>query len=291
VRSMADPAAVADAFRAACLAELRALKPGNVHVFADGHRMTVADFEASAAASAPHVARAGARVGARILGAVEATAAAVGQNTNLGILLLAAPLAAAAERVEPFRAALGAVLDGLDRADAADAFAAIRIANPGGLGRAAVHDVGDEPAVTFREAMAEAAGRDRIARAYTDGFADLFAVGLPALERSRRRGLDLPWAASAVFLAFLSAFPDTHVARKHGAQRAEAVRREAETLAAAVAPGPEATDALLAFDARLKACGINPGTSADFTVATLFAASLGAESGAGAALAAAEGAR
>ena len=41
-------ARVADAFRDACLAELRALKPGNVHDYAEGHGMTLAQFETSA---------------------------------------------------------------------------------------------------------------------------------------------------------------------------------------------------------------------------------------------------
>lgn len=267
--------AIAEAYHAACLAELAALKPGNVHVFADGHRMSVADFERSAVVSAPHVARIGARVGARIRGAVEATVGAIGQNTNLGILLLAAPLAAAAERPEPLRRALGAVLRDLDRADAANAYAAIRVANPGGLGRAVEHDVGEEPSVTLRECMAEAADRDRIAMAYATGFEDVFTIGLPALEAARRHGLDLAWATTAVYLAFLSAFPDTHVARKHGPARAGALRREADGLRRALELGPGAAGPLVAFDARLKAEGINPGTSADFTVATLFAEALG----------------
>ncbi|MBY0298751.1 MAG: triphosphoribosyl-dephospho-CoA synthase, partial [Methylobacterium sp.] len=98
------PEAVADAYRAACRAELAALKVGNVHVYAAGHRMTLADFEASAAVSAGPLARGGTRVGARVEGAVAATRAAVGQNTNLGIVLLCAPLAAAAERPGPLRA-------------------------------------------------------------------------------------------------------------------------------------------------------------------------------------------
>src|SRR5262249_22819075 len=90
------PAQIAEAFEAACLAELDAPKPGNVHVFASGHRMSTAEFERSAAAAAAPIAAEGARVGARILNAVEATFAAVGANTNLGIILLCAPLAAAA---------------------------------------------------------------------------------------------------------------------------------------------------------------------------------------------------
>ena len=94
-------AEIAAAFKAACLDELDAPKPGNVHAFADGHRMTAAQFEASAAAAAAPIAQAGARVGVRIEAAVVATFAAVGVNTNLGIILLCAPLAAAAERGAP----------------------------------------------------------------------------------------------------------------------------------------------------------------------------------------------
>ena len=106
-------ARIAEAYIAACLLELDALKPGNVHRHAEGHGMTVADFERSAEVSAPALARTGASVGSRVLEAVEATRAAVGQNTNLGIVLLAAPLAAAAERREPdLRVALARVLGG-----------------------------------------------------------------------------------------------------------------------------------------------------------------------------------
>ncbi len=92
-----EPAAIGEAIRWACLTELRALKPGNVHRFGDGHAMTVADFEASAEAIAAVFAQPGLTVGARILQSVLATQAAVGCNTNLGIVLLCAPLAEAAQ--------------------------------------------------------------------------------------------------------------------------------------------------------------------------------------------------
>lgn len=263
---------VAEAYRAACLDELRALKPGNVHDFAAGHRMEVADFETSAAVSAGPLSRPGVRVGARVRAAVEATRAAVGQNTNLGIVLLCAPLAAAAEAGGDLRPALGRVLDDLDRQDAADVFAAIRLAAPGGLGEAARHDVAREPEVDLPAAMAEAAHRDRIARAYVTGFEDLFEVGLPAWRASR--GLDPSWRATAVYMAFLTRFPDSHVLRRHGPERAESVRREACRVAGGIDLATRPVEALLAFDARLKAQGINPGTSADLTVATLLCARL-----------------
>jgi triphosphoribosyl-dephospho-CoA synthase len=269
---------VASAYIEACLAELDAPKPGNVHRFAPGHRMVVADFVRSAEASAAPIALREARVGARVRAAVDATLRAVGQNTNLGIILLCAPLAAAAEAEDaPLGPALARVLDCLDRTDAQDVFAAISAANPGGLGHAPRHDVNAPVVATLREAMAEAAERDRIARQYITTYDDVFSLGLPALETARQRHSDPRWSTLAVYLTFLAAAPDTHIARKFDIGVAEAVRREAvnwrEALTAA--RDPEAiADGLLTWDEELKSGGINPGTSADLTVATLFASSL-----------------
>ena len=241
---------------------------------------TVADFVRSAEVSAAPIAEKGARVGVRVRAAVEATLSAVGQNTNLGIILLCAPLAAAAEVAdEALRSALAGVLDRLDKADAADVFAAIEAANPGGLGRAARHDVCAPAAATLREAMAEAAERDRIARQYVTAYEDIFSLGLPALAKARQRESEASWSTLAVYLTFLAEIPDTHIARKFDVGVAEAVRREAtgwrDAFVATDDPAGLA-DSLLTWDVALKSRGINPGTSADLTVATLFAASLSA---------------
>ena len=273
-----DP--VAAAYLEACLAELDAPKPGNVHRFAPGHRMEVKDFIRSAEASAAPIAAKGERIGIRVRAAVEATLSAVQQNTNLGIILLCAPLAAAAEAPDAaLRPALERVLDGLDRADAQDVFFAIAVANPGGLGRAPRHDVNAPATVTLREAMAEAADRDRIARQYVTTYEDVFSLGLPALATARRRRSDARWSTLAVYLTFLAATVDTHVVRKFGLGTAEAVRREAADWRDAfeTARDPEGiAEGLLVWDGDLKSRGINPGTTADLTVATLFASSLSA---------------
>jgi triphosphoribosyl-dephospho-CoA synthase len=265
---------LAMAYRDACLAELRALKPGNVHVYAEGHGGTVEDFEVSAQMSAPALTRHGASVGARILGAIQATHACIGWNTNLGIVLLCAPLAAAAEQAGPLQASLSFVLQGLTLADASDAFAAIRLASPGGLGKSDQHDVVAPATVDLRTAMATAADRDRIARAYVTDFAEIFEIGLPALQEARLQGLSDPWCTTAVHMAFLSYAPDTHIERKFGHRTAEFVRARASEILRTVQLGPNALDSLLALDAELKKGDLNPGTTADFTVATLFAASL-----------------
>jgi triphosphoribosyl-dephospho-CoA synthase len=125
--------------------------------------------------------------------------------------------------------------------------------------------------------MVEAADRDRIARQYVTTYDDVFSLGLPALETARQRHSEPRWSTLAVYLTFLAAAPDTHIARKFDMRVAEAVRREAvnwrEALTAA--RDPEAiAEGLLTWDGELKSGGINPGTSADLTVATLFASSL-----------------
>ncbi|WP_371345310.1 triphosphoribosyl-dephospho-CoA synthase [Ancylobacter sp. IITR112] len=267
--------AIAAAFRAACHAELDALKAGNVHRFSAGHGMEVAHFERAAEAAAPFLAAPGARVGKRIESAVAASWAVTGLNTNLGIILLCAPLAAAAERPGPLRPNLETVLAGLDITDAQAAFRAIAAANPGGLGRSGAHDVAAPARIGLREAMAEAADRDRIARQYVSGFADMFDIGLARLAAL---GAVEPEARTeAVHLAFMAAFPDSHIARKFGDATAEQVRAEAAEVAGTVdfrAPAGIRRAPLHAFDASLKASGLNPGTSADLTVATLFAQAL-----------------
>jgi triphosphoribosyl-dephospho-CoA synthase len=273
------PEAIARSFLDSCLAELDALKPGNVHRLSDGHRMTVADFAASAEAAAPLIGRQGLGVGTRIRLAVEATRQAVGQNTNLGIVLLAAPLAGAAldRRGGNLESRLQRVLQELNINDAREAYRAIRETKPGGLGAAPRHDVGSEPEVSMLEAMRAAEGRDRIAWNYSHGFADIFTLGLKWLAHGLERWSEPSWVVTRVYLGFLAHLPDTLIERKFGTRTATLVSEEAGPIEASLAEcqSPEAMTApLAAFDRALKERGLNPGTSADLTVATLFAASL-----------------
>ncbi|MFO1089550.1 MAG: triphosphoribosyl-dephospho-CoA synthase [Hyphomicrobiales bacterium] len=266
-------ASIAKAFVAACRAEIEAPKPGNVHVFAGGHDMEAKHFLDAAAAAAPFIADRTLIVGERIRRAVAASMAVAGTNTNLGIVLLAAPLAAAAQTGGPdLRQSLRGVLSGLTLADAEGAFAAIAHANPGGLGERADNDVRGRPTTTLAAAMAAAADRDRIARAYGTDYADVWDVGLQAYRAAEADAVIPWWPATAAFLAFLAAFPDSHIVRKWGAAAAGWVQAEAVSLKPRLEElAPEARlEALLDLDARIKANGWNPGTSADLTVATIF---------------------
>ena len=282
-------------YLAACELDVAVRKPGNVSRQSAGHGMQAELFSASARASVGPMFRTGARVGERIEAAVAATAQAAGCNTNLGIVLLCAPIARAVE-LHPdaddpatLRAAIEGVLAELNVDDARAAYRAIAQARPGGLGSAPAEDVHSTPSIGLRAAMALAADRDSIARQYRDGYAGLFELGLPALaagSSSLAIGADgsvPPAVANAVqrvYLAFLAGWPDSHIVRKHGAALAHSVMRSAQRWQARALAGEllDAAADFAAWDLELKEAGLNPGTSADLTVAALFVAGLLAES-------------
>ena len=179
-------------------------------------------------------------------------------------------------RAGDLRERLAKVLSGLTVEDAREAYAAIQEANPGGLGEVPRHGVGAEPTITLLEAMKAAEGHDRIAWNYSNDFSDIFGLGLQRLKAARRRW-PAPFATTSVYLGFLASLPDTLIQRKFGTAQGLEVQEEAKALAARLndSEDPRAVEPdLMAFDRSLKARGLNPGTSADLTVATLFAASL-----------------
>ena len=274
---MFDTGAVADAVRYACITELSALKPGSVSVHSDGHGMVVDDFVRSANAIAPALVGAGLSVGERILAAIEATRLVVDCNTNLGIVLLCAPLAHAALNIRPgqsLRAALGETLRTLDKNDTHLAYAAILMAEPAGLGEVAQHDVrNNKPDVGLLQVMRTAQRHDRIARQYVNNYADVFDVAVPRLYDGMERWGDEVWATASAYVGLLARFPDTHIERKYGLQLAQDISARAKHLDDMLLDKQATPHTLFAplarFDAELKGKGINPGTSADLTVAAL----------------------
>ncbi len=251
----------------ACLMETTARKPGNVHRLADFNDASYLDFALSAAAIGP--AMEGARsvgVGRAALAAVEATRRVVSTNTNLGMILLLAPLSAAHGVGDNLEAATRGVLDDLTVDDARHAYRAIRRAGPGGLGSAGDQDVAAEPTVSLLDAMRLAADRDLVARQYATGYADVFGLALPALRTALMRGLALEDAIIHSYLITLQQRPDTLIVRKRGLEVAREVSRRA---AEALASGDFASlDGFLRGDGHAR----NPGATADLMAAALFAA-------------------
>jgi triphosphoribosyl-dephospho-CoA synthase len=257
----------------ACIWEATAPKPGNVYRGADFEDCTYADFLTSAAVIGPVLDRTiSDGVGAAVLACAAATRAAVGTNTNLGMVLLFAPLAAV-ERRQLLAEGIGAVLERLTVDDARLAFEAIRLAKPGGLGEAPAADVNaaEPPQITLVEAMVLAAERDLVARQYSNGFAEVFRTA----DRIGDAAARAPMGEAIVrgYLEMLVEHYDTLIARKCGVEQAvEVSDRAAGVLAMLEAEDADAPSALADLDFWLRADGHrrNPGTSADIVAAALF---------------------
>ena len=255
--------------------EVSAAKPGNITPAHDFSDTTYADMVRSALALGPVFAPGRVlerSVGALIADGVQATARVARANTNLGIVLLFAPLVRAAvtrQAHEPLRVAVERVLARLDVGDAAAAFAAIASAQPGGLGQAPEHDVRAPARVSLREAMAAAAHRDSIASEYSTGYAIAFESGLPLLGDALQNGLSTLEAIVSLHVGLLASHPDTLIARKAGDDAARAVSAAAREVR-------DGTRSLAELDASLRGADnrLNPGTTADLVAATLLAALL-----------------
>jgi triphosphoribosyl-dephospho-CoA synthase len=273
---VSEPLSIGMCAQAACILEATARKPGNVHRYADFVDTTYLDFLLSAAAIGPVMDRAlGRPLGETVLEAVRATRRVTGRNTNLGIILLLAPLAS----VPPDQDLLDgirSVLAGSTIEDARLVYEAIRLAMPGGLGRVAQQDVGCEPTLPLCEVMHLASDRDLVARQYVNAFADV-REGVKTLRlemRSLSRNVEI--AIIQCHLELLALFPDTLVARKLGRDAAEDVSKRAKELIFGT-PGwytDRGRSRFEAFDAWLRAEGNtrNPGTTADLVTGCLFVA-------------------
>jgi len=258
----------------ACVLDVAAPKAGNVHLGASFENINASDFLISAMVAAPILDRAPRQpLGQTILEACRATRAAVGMNTNLGILLLLAPLCKAGLEGD-LRSKVAAVLDELTMADTRHIFEAIRLAEPRGLGEAPQQDVRDEPTVPLIEAMAMAAERgDAVARQYTNGFADVFDHVAADLESGLAAGLAYDQTIVLAHLKQIAREPDGLIRRKRGLELATKVQQRAAKVVGLGWPnGDDATEAFAEFDTWLRSENHerNPGSSADLVVAAVY---------------------
>jgi triphosphoribosyl-dephospho-CoA synthase len=261
--------------RAACLLEATARKPGNVHPEASFVDLEYADFVCSAlAAGSPLAHAAEIRVGRAVFAAIEATRQRTPRNTNLGIALLIAPLAGVPADVS-LREGIDTVLNALSVEDADQVYRAIRLAQPGGMGRVDDQDISEAPRVTLREAMRMAADRDAIAAQYAGRFELVLDFGVPWLASQADFASNWECRIIGLQLALMCQQPDTLIARKCGIETTREASERAQAVLEAGGPATEAgRTALATFDAWLRADGHrrNPGTTADLVAACLFAA-------------------
>jgi len=257
----------------ACLLEVTAPKPGNVHRGVDFNDLTFADFAASAVAIAPAMEKAcEAGVGATVLAAVEATNSLVNSNTNLGTVLLLAPLATVPPRTK-LQIGIASVLNNLTPFDSQQVYKAIQIANPGGLGEVDSMDVAKSAPDDLLAAMRHAAARDLVARQYTNDYSEVLETVASGIVHGVDKGWNLMDSIVHTHVSMMSHFPDSLIARKCG----EEVARKSAELAARVLeagePGDESYHRGLSdldFWLRSDHHRRNPGTTADLIAAGLF---------------------
>lgn len=285
-RLMGSPA---DRVRWACTLEAVAPKFGNVHPSASFVDLRLSDFvvageQLAAVVEEAESAPAAWPLGRMVLEAVQRCRQRTGTNVNLGIALLVVPLVRAerlaVQRSVPLPTAMHEVLDGLDAEDGRDVYAAIRVAQPGGLGKASELDVNEmdvsqadreSPPVDLLSAMRSAADRDAIARQYATGFAEFYDGLLPVIEAAIGDIGDVLFGIREAQLRLLARGPDTLIARKCGPQTAaQGQALAAEVLATSGAAARSAAEDR--FDRWLRADGHrrNPGTTADLIAAGLY---------------------
>jgi triphosphoribosyl-dephospho-CoA synthase len=279
---------IAQAAQMACLLEVSAPKPGNVNRLHDFSDLHFEDLLLSGLAIGPAMENAFKySVGQIISHAIQDTRLLVSTNTNLGIVLLLAPLVKACsfetggtrivkhdqEFIARTRENLTAILVGLTVEDAQLAYAAIRMVNPGGMGKVSQSDISEEPSITLLKAMSLAKENDSIASEYGSRYQITFEIGLPALKETLQAGKDLASAIVQAYLVVLSRVPDTLIARKMGKDKAIQVSQWAEeVLKKGGTLTLEGWQAIAELDRKLRDenHSLNPGTTADLITAAVF---------------------
>jgi len=277
-------------------------KPGNVHRFRDFADTKFEHFLGAAIGAGPIWRRATHRgmltalgkleysqigVGEGVLAAIkEGTRWHKGRNPNLGIVLLLIPLCAAAgatlaagkSSIRDLRTSLKTILRATTVEDAVTVVKAIKLIHPGGLGPAPEYSVTDPAAIdqlkedrmSLLSLFKLCAERDLICNEYLHDFQITFEEGVPTFKEGVTNG-DFNRATIQTFLVLLATHPDTHVSRKFSYDVATRLcTRTKQILNKGGAYTDEGWKEILFLDKELHEAGINPGSIADITAATLF---------------------
>lgn len=258
--------------QAACTLEVLARKPGNSSPVKPLGSPGPEDLLFCAGATAQVLATAiGRPLGQTILEGAVASRAVAATNANLGILLLLAPMAAVPDD-QPLHLGIGPILDATTIDDAKMAYEAIRLMEPGGLGEVPDQDIQKAPSVTLIEAMRLARDRDLIAELWSTGFAQIFREGLPSLGAGIQGTGSIEASVILLFLHKLARDGDTLIKRKFGTViNTEVSNRAAEVLNRQWPLKQPGIEAFRSFDGWLRRNGYNPGTTADYVAAVLYA--------------------
>ena len=269
-------------------------KPGNVHRTRNYDDMVFQDFAISAvvigdtmeevatqAKEADDLSKA--ELGRFILQSVDETNKWIETNTNLGIMMMCIPIAAAASisgEFDEIQENVGRLMDATTVDDAVNLYDAINIADAGGMGDQEEFDVMSEKAKdelrannqTMYDVLEISAGWDRLANELTNKMPVCFEIGYPTFYNFWESSDDVDainMATVLTFMTVLSQIPDTLISRKYGDETAESVSQKAAEILK-FKDDDSFVEKLLEFDDYLFENGYNPGTTADLTAASIF---------------------
>ena len=261
----------------ACDTEMISLKPGNVHQYSKSYDMHVKDFFKSSLIISKCLTKNNLDLGKKILTSVNEIQDKIKKNTNLGIILMLSPIATVVQKEgiiskEELLKKIKSLIKKQNIKKSVPIFKAIALTSPGGLGFSKKYDVNKLPKTNLYKAMEYSKKRDLIARQYSNGFKDIFNIGVPAYKKFYNKWGRVNWALTGVYLTFLKKFNDSHITRNKGNKIATSVKKEAKKYYFFLKKNKnlmKIKKKLLIFDKKLKSKRINPGTIADLTVATL----------------------
>jgi len=240
-------------------------KPGNVDRCHDFKDTTLEHFLASVILVRPALEKArepGARVGEVILDAVVRTNVHSGGNTHFGAFILLVPLVMGRDIPGAVTVVHATTVDDAVSFYRAFGMTQVRVLSTDEL------DINDPEAadilksrnMTLYDVMEHSAGNDMVAREWAKGFA------------ATRKGADLLQqhgngrkSIVTTFLELLASDPDTFVAKKHGAGVAGRIQQMAQEVCSG-------TRDITEFDQECIDSGVNPGSTADIMIASIYVA-------------------
>lgn len=264
----------------AILEEASSIKAGNVHPVASFSNMHYRDFQLASEAigKAIDASIQTRSLGTIVLASVQAMVHTVSVNTSLGTILLMAPmtLCPAVWNPQSFPTSVSRVIQESTPEDCRKIYEAIRIANPGGLGRVESKDVAQAAPVSILQAMQQAASWDDVALQYANGYQQVTQWTLRLIDLSSQHAKRSD-AIRQLQIEILASRPDSLIVRKSGTAVGKQVQdRAADVLQSGPYASPAFEAAWRHFDEYLREDGHrkNPGTIADLIAATVFLASI-----------------
>lgn len=269
-------------------------KPGNVHRTQDFDDMIFEDFIISGIVIGDLMKKAAERgkkykddnslhkirLGEIIKEAVLETDKWIGNNTNLGIIILFAPLSAAAgmsSDVRVLRQNVERVMKATTSKDAINLYDAINAADAGGMGEQEELDVADSEArgriikedISMFKVFEMSAKWDLLSSELTTGMPVTFETGYPIFKETKST-YGLNKATVQTFITILARNPDTLISRKYGMDTARIVTADADSILQNGGILNAQGELLIReFDKQLLRNKFNPGTTADITAASI----------------------